>query len=318
MAHRLSFKTLPVASAKRSKELQKPIAEEEYASRCAVQARGFNANACVAGYLESMVNATRAGGRGFNVRSRIGSADDPLELEADRIAEQVTASRWPSPAGVTRAPQRIERSAAQAADSAPAVHTSVDQALRSTGGPLDASLRLDMEQRFGRDFSKVRVHRGEAAERSARDLNANAYTFGNDIVFGRGSFAPSTREGRRLIAHELTHVVQQTGGVVQPDIVQRQEVPAQGRKITLEEYKKLDPSLQVLTWGPDFINGFKRSGATTQIGDVAMAVLDKGFTQSADHPIMFRGGVMAGLPVGALSAVSSAIKSSGGAWMGCA
>jgi hypothetical protein len=69
-----------------------------------------------------------------------------------------------------------------------------------------------MEQRFGHDFSRVRVHWGAAAEQSAQDVNANAYTVGHNIVFGTGRFAPGTHEGRRLIAHELAHVVQQAGG----------------------------------------------------------------------------------------------------------
>ena len=68
-----------------------------------------------------------------------------------------------------------------------------------------------MEQRFGYDFSRVRVHAGMAAEQSARDLNAHAYTVGPNMVFGAGRFAPGTHQGRRLIAHELTHVVQQSG-----------------------------------------------------------------------------------------------------------
>ena len=66
-----------------------------------------------------------------------------------------------------------------------------------------------MEQRFGYDFSRVRVHSGAAAEQSARDVNAHAYTVGHNIVFGAGGFAPGTHEGRRLMAHELTHMIQQ-------------------------------------------------------------------------------------------------------------
>ena len=68
-----------------------------------------------------------------------------------------------------------------------------------------------MEQRFGHDFSKVRVHSGAPAEMSARDMNAHAYTVGHHIVFAAGQFAPGTQAGQRLIAHELTHVVQQSG-----------------------------------------------------------------------------------------------------------
>jgi len=87
----------------------------------------------------------------------------------------------------------------------------VDQALARPGRPLDSALRRDMEQRFGYDFSQVRVHSDAAAEQSARDVAANAYTVGHSMVFGEGRFSPGTHEGRRLIAHELTHVVQQSG-----------------------------------------------------------------------------------------------------------
>ncbi len=86
---------------------------------------------------------------------------------------------------------------------------SVNHVLASSGRPLESALRQDMEQRFGRDFSRVRVHSSIAAEQSAREVNANAYTVGHNIVFGAGRFTPRTYEGRRLIAHELTHVVQQ-------------------------------------------------------------------------------------------------------------
>jgi hypothetical protein len=68
-----------------------------------------------------------------------------------------------------------------------------------------------MEQRFDWDFSRVRVHTGSAAEQSARDSSARAYTVGDNVVFGAGEFEPQTGEGRRLLAHELTHVVQQSG-----------------------------------------------------------------------------------------------------------
>jgi hypothetical protein len=71
-----------------------------------------------------------------------------------------------------------------------------------------------MERRFGRDFSRVRVHSGAAAEQSAFQLNASAYTAGNNIVFGARQLAPWTPEGRRLIAHELVHVLQQSSGAV--------------------------------------------------------------------------------------------------------
>jgi hypothetical protein len=138
----------------------------------------------------------------------INKADDTYEQEADRISTQVSA--MPASTAARGAP-RIQRFTGKSNGQVDAAHASVDQALAGPGTPLAPALRQDMEQRFGYDFSHVRVHSGTAAEKSAGDVNAHAYTVGHDIVFGMGRFAPGTHEGRRLIAHELTHVVQQSG-----------------------------------------------------------------------------------------------------------
>lgn len=143
----------------------------------------------------------------------IGASNDPLEQEADRVADQVMAASTHSTTG--RAPLRIQRFAGQATEGAETAPASVDRILASSGRPLESGLRQDMEQRFGHDFSQVRVHSGAVAEQSARDVNASAYAAGNNIVFGEGRFSPATQEGRLLIAHELTHVVQQIGSVGQ-------------------------------------------------------------------------------------------------------
>ena len=139
----------------------------------------------------------------------IGASNDPLEQEADRIADQVLAG--PAPLVSSGAPPRIQRFAAQPTGSVNTAPASVERVLTSPGRPLEPALEQDMGQRFGHDFSRVRVHAGAAAEQSAREVNAHAYTVGQDIVFGAGRFAPGTLEGRRLIAHELTHVVQRSG-----------------------------------------------------------------------------------------------------------
>jgi Domain of unknown function (DUF4157) len=94
----------------------------------------------------------------------------------------------------------------------PAAPPSVPATLAAPGHPLDPSTRAFFEPRFGQDFSAVRVHAGPVAAQSARDVNAHAYTVGNHIVFGADRLAPSASPGRRLLAHELTHVVQQSGG----------------------------------------------------------------------------------------------------------
>jgi hypothetical protein len=142
-------------------------------------------------------------------QSSVGASDDPLEQEADRVADQVLAASPSRDRGGE--PPRIHRFTGQPAGQADEVPVSAARALVDSGKPLEPALRHDMESRFGRDFSRVRVHAGEVAEQSARDLNANAYTMGYDIVFGRGRLSPGTQQGRHLIAHELTHVVQQSG-----------------------------------------------------------------------------------------------------------
>lgn len=90
---------------------------------------------------------------------------------------------------------------------------------RQAGQPLPAEVKADAEAAFGVDFSDVRIHTGSEAAQSAAGVAARAYTVGNEIVFGRGSFAPGTPEGRHDLAHELTHVIQQrTGSVAGTDI----------------------------------------------------------------------------------------------------
>ena len=87
----------------------------------------------------------------------------------------------------------------------------VQHGLRSPGQPLDPPTRAWMESRFQHDFSGVRVHTDDQAAQSARAVNARAYTLGQDVVFDANQYAPQTADGRRLVAHELTHVVQQGG-----------------------------------------------------------------------------------------------------------
>ena len=139
----------------------------------------------------------------------IGAANDPLEKEADRIADHVVAGRSHDPR--VAAPLRIQRFTAQPDGIAASAPAGVDRALARPGVPLEPSLRHTMEERLGYDFSQVRVHADAQSAASARQIYAHAYTSGNHIVFGAGRYAPATLEGRRLLAHELTHVVQQTG-----------------------------------------------------------------------------------------------------------
>lgn len=90
----------------------------------------------------------------------------------------------------------------------------VHDVISGSGSPLDDGVRASMEARMGQDFGDVRVHTGDAADASARSVSAHAYTVGSNIVFQRGAYDPGSSQGQTLLAHELTHVVQQRTGPV--------------------------------------------------------------------------------------------------------
>jgi len=176
--------------------------------------------------------------RKLQAKLTIGAVDDPLEHEADAAAEQVMRAPDPEEPEVTAAPPHITRKceACEAEekvqakcdtcegeatlqakreddhDSSEEAPVAVDQALKQPGRPLDDATRGFFEPRFGADFSAVRVHTGLAADKSAKSVGAMAYAVGHDMVFADGRFSPDTQGGRKLLAHELAHVVQQGGG----------------------------------------------------------------------------------------------------------
>jgi hypothetical protein len=106
----------------------------------------------------------------------------------------------------------LRRTAAGSAS--PSAPPLVHEVLRSPGRPLEASTRAFMESALGHDLGSVRIHSDRRAAESARAVSALAYTVGSHVVFGEGTYQPDAEEGRRLLAHELTHVVQQAGAAV--------------------------------------------------------------------------------------------------------
>ncbi|WP_435768427.1 eCIS core domain-containing protein [Nocardioides sp. SYSU DS0651] len=109
----------------------------------------------------------------------------------------------------------LQRSAGNAAARGVVEETpSVQDVVSGSGSPLPTEVRGDMEARMGQDFSDVRVHTGDAADASARSVSAHAYTVGSNIVFQRGAYDPGSAAGQTMLAHELTHVVQQRNGPV--------------------------------------------------------------------------------------------------------
>jgi Domain of unknown function (DUF4157) len=98
-------------------------------------------------------------------------------------------------------------------------------AINGKGQAMDKQTRSFYENRMGADFGNVKIHTGQEAAASAKDINAQAYAYGNHIVFGEGNYRPETNEGKHLLAHELAHVVQQNGSTVNGKL-QRQVGPA--------------------------------------------------------------------------------------------
>ncbi len=158
----------------------------------------------------------------------IGAPGDAAEQEADRIAEQVM--RRPEPAANSEScggrgehamasVSGVQTKSAGAGsgsgiDAPPIVH----EVLNSPGRPLDDATRAFMEPRFGRDFSGVRVHTDGLAATAADSINARAFTAGNHIAFQRGEYNPASSSGKIILAHELTHTIQQGANSSQPTV----------------------------------------------------------------------------------------------------
>lgn len=194
----------------------------------------------------------------------ISQPGDPYEQEADRVADAVMRMpAAPAQAGgmsaLSAAAPAVQRACAacqaesepkrscasepeagrqagvhrkETPGAAPAVTPAVDanvHILRGEGSPLPQATRDFFEPRFGADFGQVRVNTGTRADTTARSLGARAFTVGSSISFAAGQFAPTSKEGRQLLAHELTHVVQQGGAVRQPRALAQRQEPGPGK-----------------------------------------------------------------------------------------
>ncbi|MFN6355283.1 MAG: DUF4157 domain-containing protein [Cyanobacteriota bacterium] len=160
----------------------------------------------------------RAGLAAVQAKLTVGEPNDPYEQEADRVAEQVMRMPEPEQTGTaTKQPTHgpLDRELLQAEGlpgTTPLISPSLERQLAASqakGNPLPQATRGFMESRFGRDFSRVRIHADREAGEASKALEAKAFTHGQDVYFGAGSFEPETSEGKQLLAHELTHVVQQ-------------------------------------------------------------------------------------------------------------
>lgn len=238
----------------------------------------------------------------------INPPGDIYEQEADRISEQVELVPEPCACGggcsgcQAKQPNQehlsLQTSRVQGSDTAQIVAPPiVHEVLAAPGQPLDSSTRHFMERRFGYDFSQVRIHTDARAAASAQSVNALAYTSGTDVVFGATQFSPTTTQGRKLLAHELAHVVQQ-GQVTSSVSVQRQVAPAQpaskqiypGASCDVEQRRKVEPAVSKANqWLSTTLAGLDAflSGAKTKQAQAAGAALNKHFHSTAPAVVTY-------------------------------
>ncbi|MBD2094078.1 DUF4157 domain-containing protein [Trichocoleus sp. FACHB-591] len=169
----------------------------------------------------------------------IGASKDKYEQEADRLAQQVVQHLSTPHLDQSLSNQALQQKSGSnggnlqmkpktqlqlgqdAMVASPELEASI-QSTRGSGQPLDKTIRASMEQAFGGvDFRGVRIHTSDHADASNRSIKARAFTTGKDIFFRRGEYNPSSTEGLKLLAHELTHTIQQGTGGFQPQLIQR-------------------------------------------------------------------------------------------------
>jgi len=163
----------------------------------------------------------------------IGSTDDPLEHEADAVADKIM--RMPEHNFIQRKCTNcdeeekvlmkplssfIQKMGSDTGTKANDNVTGKINSTRGSGSGLDSSTKSFMESRFGTDFSGVKIHTGDYAVQLSQELNAQAFTVGNDVYFNSGKYDPDSNSGKHLLAHELTHTIQQNL-TVQPKMLQR-------------------------------------------------------------------------------------------------
>lgn len=199
-------------------------------------------------------------GHAIQAKLKIGQPGDKYEQEADRVAEQVM--QMPEPK-LQRQPEDEEEEEIQPKTNALIQMQALEEeeeaelqaknlpgqkfvtnqdveerinAVESSGHPLSRTDRIFFETRFGRDFSQVRVHTDTQAAEASRAENARAFTKGRDIVFANGQYSPGTPAGKKLLAHELAHVVQQTGSDLPGKSVAEQVASSHIRRIDRKTY----------------------------------------------------------------------------------
>ena len=225
----------------------------------------------------------------------IGEPNDKYEQEADAVAKDVVqrlhspVSESPQPeADVQREPEMLQLKplvqrvhAVGGVDASPDIENSINRA-KGSGQPLDAGLQRSMGEAMGADFSGVRVHTDAQSDQLNQSIQAKAFTTGQDVFFRQGEYQPGSRGGQELIAHELTHVVQQSQAKVQrqADTLQRDTEDEKKQKETasVKAFLKAFHKSKTMKKEKAFTKDVKLSSCLSS-GDVKyfrVKVIDKG------------------------------------------
>lgn len=223
----------------------------------------------------------------------VSSPHDPAEREAEQTARRVMRAPDPTPAhsgfsspsvarfadtGVYRVRKEEEKIQRQARAPAPRVSPMVSAEIQSSmggGSPLPNGVRAFMEPRFRADFGGVRVHGGPKAAQLSAALGARAFTVGNHVFFGKDQLRPDSEEGRELIAHELTHTVQQ-GAVSQDAPVRRSEDPRiTTRSQLLAQRLGIGDALDYFARHANNIPGFRMFTIVLGVNPINMSRVDR-------------------------------------------
>jgi Domain of unknown function (DUF4157) len=181
--------------------------------------------------------------------------EEKVQRAPQKEEEKIQKAAMPEEEKVQRAPQKeeekIQKAASGASVAAPAVTARIQQS-RGRGNTLPQQTQGEMASAFGFDFSNVKVHTGQEAAELSTDLHAHAFTVGNDVYFNQGKFAPNSQEGKKLLAHELTHVVQQNGGQQQVQRVVEVRPPGRGEASAFDRRDELIDRMNAVSRGLRF------------------------------------------------------------------
>jgi len=209
---------------------------------------------------------------GVQASMGVAAAHDPAEKEAEATARRIVG--MPGPAGKTKRNDRqLQRRADTAEEKAipasPATTEEIRQSL-SSGNPLPGNVKSFMESRFNADFSRVRIHNDSRSSKLNQQLSSQAFTYGNHIFFGQDKFRPESTDGKELIAHELTHTIQQRA------VIQKKSLPGINQfRPSMVQRLGISDALDYFADKANHIPGFRMFTIILGVNPVNMSSVDR-------------------------------------------